>query len=216
MTPSLLLASASPRRRHIIAMLGLPFTFCISPADEDTAEERYRGPAEGLAPWLAKHKLASVLNLPEAADRMVIAADTTVLLDDVSLGKPRDKEHARELLLSLRGRWHYVVTGVAVSYFIDGKRQMRGASCITPVLMRRYSDKEIASYIASGDPMDKAGAYGIQHPGFQPTARINGCYLNVVGLPLCILVDLMAEFNVWPVLQGQDREECPWSEQCLV
>src|SRR6266516_1180383 len=161
MTPSLLLASASPRRRQIIAMLGLPFTFCVSPADEDTAAGRYRGPGEGLAPWLAKHKLASVLNLPEAADRMVIAADTTVL-------------------------------------------------------MRRYSDEEIAFYIASGDPMDKAGAYGIQHPGFQPTARINGCYLNVVGLPLCILVDLMAEFNVWPVLRGQDREGCPWSEQCLV
>jgi len=216
MTTSLLLASASPRRRQIIAKLGLPFTFCVSPADEDTAAGRYRGPGEGLAPWLAKHKLASVLNLPEAADRMVIAADTTVLLDDVSLGKPRDEEHARKLLLRLRGRWHHVVTGVAVSYFIDGKRQMRSASCITPVLMRRYSNEEIASYIASGDPLDKAGAYGIQHPGFQPTARIDGCYLNVVGLPLCVLVDLMGEFNVWPVLRGQDREGCPWSEQCLM
>src|SRR6266699_1492010 len=87
MTPSLLLASASPRRRQIIAMLGLPFTFCVSPADEDTAAGRYRGPGEGLAPWLAKHKLASVLNLPEATGCMVIAADTTVLLDDVSLGR---------------------------------------------------------------------------------------------------------------------------------
>src|SRR5215475_11086425 len=92
MTPSLLLASASPRRRQIIAMLGLPFTFCTSPTDEDTAERRYRGPGEDLALWLAKHKLAPVLNLPEATGRMVIAADTTVLLDDVSLGKPRDKE----------------------------------------------------------------------------------------------------------------------------
>src|SRR6266581_3831353 len=77
MTTSLLLASASPRRRQIIAKLGLPFTFCVSPADEDMAAGRYRGPGEGLAPWLAKHKLASVLNLPEAADRIGISAYST-------------------------------------------------------------------------------------------------------------------------------------------
>ena len=216
MTTSLVLASASPRRRQIITSLALPVTFCASPADEEAAQERYRGPAEELAQWLAKHKLASVHTLPEFADRMVIAADTTVLLNDRLLGKPRDEAHARELLLALRGRWHTVVTGIAVSYLINGKRQMHSASCITPVLMRRYSEEEIATYIATGDPLDKAGAYGIQHPGFQPTARINGCYLNVVGLPLCVLVDLMAEFHVWPVLQHNERAGCPWSERCLI
>ncbi len=216
MTTSLLLASGSPRRRQIITRLGLPVTFCTPPADEDAAQQRYRGPSDNLAVWLAKHKLSSVLNLPEAAECMMIAADTTVLLNDVLLGKPRDEKHARELLLSLRGRWHYVVTGIAVSYFIDGKRQMRSGSSVTPVLMRRYSEEEIAAYIATGDPMDKAGAYGIQHPGFQPTERINGCYLNVVGLPLCVLVELMAEFDVWPVLPDSAREGCPWSERCLI
>jgi len=244
MTTSLLLASGSPRRRQIITRLGLPVTFCTPPAGEDAAQQRYRGPSDNLAVWLAKHKLSSVLNLPEAAERMVIAADTTVLLDDVLLGKPRDEKHARELLLSLRRRWHLVITGVAVSYFIDGKRQMRSGSCVTPVLMRRYSEEEIAAYIATddpmdkagayavlmrryseeeiaayiatGDPMDKAGAYGIQHPGFQPTERINGCYLNVVGLPLCLLVEIMAEFDVWPVLGASEREGCPWSERCLI
>jgi len=216
MTTSLLLASASPRRRQIIASLGLPFTFCVSPADEEAAQERYRGPIEEMAQWLAKHKLASILNLPEAAERMVIAADTTVLLNGEVLGKPRDQAHARELLLSLRGRWHHVITGIAVSYLLNGKRQMHSASCITPVLMRLYSEAEIAAYIATGDAMDKAGAYGIQHPGFQPTQRINGCYLNVVGLPLCILVDLMAEFNVWPVACEHQATACPWSERCLI
>jgi len=216
MTTSLLLASGSPRRRQIITRLGLPVTFCTPPAGEDAAQQRYRGPSDNLAVWLAKHKLSSVLNLPEAAERMVIAADTTVLLDDVLLGKPRDEKHARELLLSLRRRWHLVITGAAVSYFIDGKRQMRSGSCVTTVLMRRYSEEEIAAYIATGDPMDKAGAYGIQHPGFQPTERINGCYLNVVGLPLCLLVEIMAEFDVWPVLGASEREGCPWSERCLI
>ena len=216
MTIPLVLASASPRRRQIIARLGLPFTVCVSPADEELAQERYPGPAEELALWLAKHKLAPVLRLPEYADSMIVAADTTVLLDGHILGKPRDEAHARDLLLALRGRWHDVVTGIAVSYLIDGKRQMRSASCITPVLMRHYSEAEIASYIVTGDPLDKAGAYGIQHPGFQPTARINGCYLNVVGLPLCVLVDLMAEFHIWPVVQQDRGGGCPWSERCLI
>ena len=93
---------------------------------------------------------------------------------------------------------------------------MHSASCITPVLMRLYSETEIAGYVATGDPMDKAGAYGIQHPSFQPTQRINGCYLNVVGLPLCVLVDLMAEFNVWPVACEHQATACPWSERCLI
>jgi predicted house-cleaning NTP pyrophosphatase (Maf/HAM1 superfamily) len=80
--------------------------------------------------------------------------------------------------------------------------------------MREYSEEEIAAYIASGDPMDKAGAYGIQHPQFQPTERIDGCYLNVVGLPLCVLVDLLAEFGVHPATAGLKDTACPWSEQC--
>ncbi len=158
-----------------------------------------------------------MLTQPEAAERIVVTADTTVLLDDQILNKPRDAAHARELLLSLRGRWHYVVTGVVVSALYDGNLEMRGASCKTPVLMRLYSEDEIDAYIATGDPLDKAGAYGIQHPQFQPTERIAGCYLNVVGLPLCTLVDLLRSFDVYPT--GKDYStlsapSCPWSEQC--
>jgi septum formation protein len=212
----LFLASASPRRRQMLTLLGIPFIAGVSSVDEDAAEERYRGPVEGLAEWLAKHKAAAALALPEAQGRLVITADTTVLLNDIVLGKPRNGVHARELLLALRGRTHYVVTGVAVSGPVDGKFQMRSGSCITPVRMRAYSEAEIAAYIATGDPMDKAGGYGIQHPSFQPTERIDGCYLNVVGLPLCVLVDLLAEFNVYPRVQPRATTACPWSEKCRI
>lgn len=218
--PPLLLASVSPRRRQILKVLGLPFTVCAPPVDEDAAQERFRGPAEEMAQWLAKHKAAEALKLPEAAGCLVITADTTVLLNGEILGKPQDEAHARQLLRALRGRWHHVVTGIAVSRKIDGKHRIQAASCITPVLMRPYSEAEIAMYIESGDPMDKAGSYGIQHPAFQPTERIDGCYLNVVGLPLCVLVDLLAEFNVYPLVarQGQGNQEmaCPWSEKCSI
>jgi septum formation protein len=212
----LLLASASPRRRLLISLLGLPYSVAISPADEDALQETYRGPITALARWTAEQKALATHSLPEVANRVVITADTTVLLDDAVLGKPRDEEHARQLLLSLRGRWHHVVTGIVVSAMLDDSLEMRAASCDTPVLMRSYSEEEIAAYIATGDPMDKAGAYGIQHPQFQPTERIDGCYLNVVGLPVCTLVRLLAEFNVFPADREHKEGTCPWSELCKV
>jgi septum formation protein len=177
-------------------------------------ESAYRGPIDGLAQWLAAHKALMMLMQPEAANRLIVTADTTVLLDNQVLGKPHDTEHARELLLTLRGRWHRVVTGVVVSALIDGQIHLRGASCTTPVLMRPYSEEEIAAYIASGDPLDKAGAYGIQNAEFQPTERIDGCYLNVVGLPLCILIKLLAEFKIYPNRSSQ-AAETDKSKSCL-
>lgn len=219
MTTPLVLASASPRRRQMLARLGLPYTVCVSPVDEDATQERYQGAIEGLAQWLAEQKAHGALTLPEATDALVITADTTVLLEGEVLGKPRNKAHARELLLSLRDRWHAVVTGVSVSRLRNGTPEICSASCTTPVLMRPYSEAEVAAYIATGDPLDKAGAYGIQHPDFQPTARINGCYLNVVGLPLCKLVQLLARFDVQPQTAGRrevGRFSCAWSERCQV
>jgi septum formation protein len=177
-------------------------------------QDHYSGPLEGLAQWLAEHKARGAHTLPEAEGHLVITADTTVLLDGQILGKPRDETHARELLLALRNRWHHVVTGVCISKIVDGKLEILSARATTPVLMRPYSEEEIAAYISSSDPMDKAGAYGIQHPGFQPTERINGCYLNVVGLPLCILVQLLATFDVHPVTGQLVNTSCPWFEKC--
>jgi MAF protein len=214
----LLLASTSPRRRQIMQLVGLDFTVAAASDNEDELQNNYRGSLEELAQWLAKHKAATALTLPDSANRTIIAADTTVLLGETILGKPRDKSHARELLLALRARWHHVITGVAVSGYIDGKRRMLSASCITPVLMRPYSSVEIAAYIATGDPMDKAGAYGIQSPTFQPTELIDGCYFNVMGLPVCVLVDVLAEFGIYPARRGPNAERgpCPWSERCQI
>lgn len=213
----LLLASASPRRRQIVSLLGIPCMTAVASDDEEAAEQRYRGVPENLAEWLAKYKASVALKLPEAAGRLVVTADTTVLLENEILGKPRDKAHALELLQTLRGRWHHVITGVVVSASLDGRTVMYSASCVTPVLMREYSDAEIQNYIASGDPLDKAGAYGIQHPAFQPTERIDGCYLNVVGLPVCTLIELLAEFRVYPARQQfRSDTDCPWSEKCLI
>lgn len=220
----LLLASASPRRRQILARLGLPFTVGIAPGDEDAAQEHYQGPIDGLAQWTAAHKALMMFTLPETANHVVITSDTTVILDDQQLGKPRDAAHAREMLLALRGRWHRVVTAVVVSRMVDGRLEVYGESCSTPVLMRNYSDDEITAYIASGDPMDKAGAYAIQHPTFRPTEQIAGCYLNVVGLPLCTLVRLLAQVGIYPPEQPgkegtestMDNYRCPWSADCQI
>jgi septum formation protein len=212
----LLLASASPRRRQILAQLGLSYEVAVSPGDEDTAQAQFQGASEDLAQWTATYKALMMFSLPATKNYVVITADTTVLLDDRVLGKPRDEAHARELLLALRGRWHRVVTGMVVSRMLDGQLQMQGASRSTPVLMRPYSEEEIAAYIATGDPMDKAGAYGIQHTQFQPTANIDGCYYNVVGLPLCTLVTLLARFDIQPKTLGSSTTACPWSERCHV
>jgi len=197
-------------------MLNIPFTVVVAPTDEDAIQANYQGPIEGLAQWTAAHKALMTLTLPDTTNRLIITADTTVLFNGQVLNKPRDKAHARELLLSLRGHWHQVVTGIVVSTMIDSKLHLRSKSCTTPVLMRNYSEEEVDAYIATGDPLDKAGAYGIQHLHFQPTERINGCYLNVVGLPLRALVDLLAEFNVYPATSGIKNTVCPWSEKCLI
>lgn len=218
----ILLATASPRRRQLLSLLGLPYDICISPIDEEAMQELYRGPIEGMAQWLAAQKALGVHTLPETAGRLVVTADTTVLLHGEVLGKPRDRAHARELLLSLRNRWHQVVTGVSVSRKIGDTLELYSASRATPVLMRPYSEEDVAAYIASGDSLDKAGAYGIQHPQFQPTENIQGCYLNVVGLPVCTLVGLLAKFDVHPATKGREGNEgsegrgCSWSEQCKI
>ncbi len=213
---SVLLASASPRRRQLLTLLGIPYEVCTSPIDEEATQAQYQGPDAGLAQWLAEQKAFGAHTLPQAPGRLVITADTTVLLHETILGKPRDKTHANELLLSLRNRWHQVVTGISVSKKVGDTLELYSASCTTPVLMRPYSEEEVTAYIASGDPLDKAGAYGIQHPQFQPTENIQGCYLNVVGLPLCILISLLAKFDVHPIAERPREGGCPWSERCKI
>jgi len=187
-SPELVLASASPRRRELLFYLGLDFEAVAPPEDEAL-------PADAEDVGRAAEQLA--LKKAEAIARMkggktVVAADTVVVHDGTILGKPRDAGEARDMLSRLRGGKHTVVTGVAV---LSGGTYHTGHAATT-VTMRRYSDDEIAAYIASGDALDKAGAYGIQDPYFRPAERVDGCYLNVVGLPLCTLAGMLREAGV--------------------
>ena len=137
----------------------------------------------------------------------VVGADTVVVHGGIILNKPRDAQEARDMLCSLRGDEHVVVTGIAL---VSGDAERTGHAG-TAVTMREYTDEEIEGYIASGDCMDKAGAYGIQHPAFSPAAGVDGCYMNVVGLPLCLLARMLRDAGV-----GVDaRPEWSLPQQCL-
>ena len=122
----------------------------------------------------------------------VIAADTIVVIDNVILGKPQDAAAAKAMLQRLSGRTHQVMTGVAVSY----KGQKMSEVCVTDVSFRQLTAEEIDAYIATGEPMDKAGAYGIQGRGAVLVEKINGCYNNVVGLPLTMLHEMFRQLGV--------------------
>jgi septum formation protein len=134
---------------------------------------------------------------PEALkNSLVVAADTVVVLDDEILGKPRDAVDAKQMLNRLRGVAHTVYSGVTVVETGSGRAAINLSA--TTVWMRDYSETEIEAYVATGDPLDKAGAYAIQHIGFQPAARIEGCFTGVMGLPLGVLVDGLAHFDTTP------------------
>jgi len=181
----LVLGSGSPRRARILEGLGLEFIVDPAGIPED--------PLEGEDP--SEH----VLRLAEAKGRTVasrrdrgtvIAADTVVLIDDEVLGKPRDVEEAAVMLRRIRGRWHVVVSGVAVVRCSDGVAASGFER--TRVLVRDLSDQEVADYVAGGEPLDKAGSYGIQECGAAVVERIEGCFYNVVGLPVTRLLHALA------------------------
>ena len=135
--------------------------------------------------------------------RWVVAADTAVVDGDEILGKPADAAEAAAMLRRLRGREHAVLTGVAVVDAATGR--LETAVERTAVFMRAFTDDEIAAYVASGDPMDKAGAYAIQNRDFSPVARIAGCYANVVGLPLCTLACMLRALGASPAADTPAR-----------
>ena len=193
----LVLASNSPRRRQLLALGGWDFT--IAPADVDETPL----PAEPAADYvlrLAQRKAqaaAALLTAASAAvETLVLAADTTVVDEGLILGKPRHAAEARQMLKRLRGRTHQVYTAIAVLRL--GAPAPLTDLCCTDVPMRPYSEAEMDIYIASGDPLDKAGAYAIQHPGFRPVERLEGCYANVVGLPLCHLQRTLRKMGLSP------------------
>ena len=194
----LILASASPRRRALLAHLGLPFRVVVPQVEEDTPPSS-QGRPEALAETLALAKAQSVAR--QVGDALIIAADTMVVDGDTILGKPKDGSEAAAMLRRLRAREHRVITGLAV---VDAAtRRAATAHAITIVRMRDYADADIAAYVARGEPLDKAGAYAIQDEHFHPVASYDavptgrqGCYCNVVGLPLKALVPLLRRAGV--------------------
>lgn len=142
---------------------------------------------------------------------LVIGADSVVVLDGRVLGKPVNSAQAREMLRSLRSREHRVMTGLAL---VDGaNRDTRVTSESSLVTMRDYSDEQLEAYVASGEPMDKAGAYAVQDTVFKPAQRLEGCYTNVMGLPLCSLVNMIQDAGM-EVRSGQYAQVTGECSQC--
>ncbi len=189
----LILASESPRRRELMKALGVDFQVCPAAIDEEKLRREVKTPEE-LAQKLALAKAQAVCD--ENPGSVVLGADTLVCLGSRIFGKPADAQEAREMLLALRGRPHRVITGLAL--ITPGAMTPLVAHVGTSVLMRSYSDDEMAAYIASGGPLDKAGAYGVQDVDFHPAAPVNGCYFNVVGLPLCAASEILRQVGIRP------------------
>jgi septum formation protein len=186
----LILASNSPRRKQLLALTG--WGFVVSAADVDESQLENELPADYVL-RLAEKKARAI---KADADSIILASDTTVVDGSNILGKPTDNAEAVQMLTQLRGRTHQVYTGVALLRMSDG--HILTDLCVTDVPMRNYSDEEIHTYVATGDPLDKAGAYAIQHPDFRPVASMAGCYASVMGLPLCHVVRMMHQMGIQP------------------
>ncbi len=192
---ALILASASQRRQQFLRDLGLPFTIHVADIDETPLPQE--DPA-AMTQRLAEAKARTVADRldPLPADALIIASDTTVALGAEIYGKPADAADAVRMLRDLRNRDHVVISAVSVLRLSD--RRLATRVNVTTVTMRAYTDAEIDAYVASGDPLDKAGAYGIQSPGFAPACALDGCYASVMGLPLGDLCELLVGFGVQP------------------
>ena len=212
----LLLASASPRRHEILGRIDVPFSIVPADLDEDGFAEGFQGSYPELVEALAVAKARAVAAAQPGFTGLILAADTTVMLDGDMLSKPRDPDEAARMLRRLRGRMHQVATGVAL--YDCQTDTLESAYVTTRVWMRAYSDEEIAAYVATGDPLDKAGAYAVQHKLFHPVERVEGCYLTVVGLPLCLVTMLLRKHGVAvaPLIPAAEEqpETCRWSVQC--
>jgi septum formation protein len=208
------LASNSPRRRQLLNLGGWEFTIYAAQVDET--------PLPGEEPpayvrRLAESKVRAAAAANPGSDQY-LAADTTVvdeqaLLGTKILGKPSDEADAWHMLRALRGRVHQVYTALAL--YRPQDESLLADLCCTDVPMREYSEAEIEAYVASGDPLDKAGAYAIQHAGFHPVESLQGCFANVMGLPLCHLMRLLHRVGIQPgsdlpqACQAELNYDCP-------
>ena len=187
--PPLVLASTSPRRRWLLEKLGRAFTI-VAPGVDEVAHDGEL-PAD-FAQRMADEKAADVARRHD--DAWIVAADTVVALDAVTLGKPKDAVEAVAMLRALAGRAHTVFTGVAL--LRPGGAVAECAVFATPVVFRSLTREEIAAYVATGEPFDRAGSYAIQGEGAHLVARVDGSYTNVIGLPLPEVADWLRRWRI--------------------
>src|SRR3954469_14140774 len=187
--PAIILASASPRRAELLRSAAIPFTVDVA----NVAEALHRGetPAQH-AERLARRKAEVVAK--RNPGKLVLGADTIVVVDDEILGKPRDAADAARMLRMLSGRSHEVITGVCVARLAISNQQLATCSEQTKVFFEEIAEDEIEAYIAPGEPMDKAGAYAIQGIASRWVSRIEGDYANVVGLPVALVWKMLQKF----------------------
>ncbi|HEX2912890.1 MAG TPA: Maf family protein [Chloroflexia bacterium] len=196
------LASASPRRRELLARLMPPDTFRIISADIDESRRTAEAPVDYVIRLaLEKAEAGSKLWLaanPSSGTKLIIAADTSVVLGDIIYGKPSDPQDTARMLSELAGRTHTVITGFAARLLDASHKVVREESnyCSTEVEIRNLSKAEIEWYIATGEPQDKAGAYAVQGYGGTLVSSVRGDYYNVVGLPLVPLIEMLRSFEV--------------------
>ncbi len=181
----IILASASPRRRELLTTAGVEFEVLVSEADETVPE----GTAPKDAAMMTAEKKALAV-AEKCTECVVIGADTIVVIDDKILGKPKDEADAKEMLRTLSGREHEVITGVCIT---DGEKTEKFAQ-VSKVRFYELTDEEIASYVATNEPNDKAGSYGIQGKGCVLVEGIEGDYFNIVGLPVAATVRVLRRF----------------------
>lgn len=211
----LILASSSPRRQAFIQALGIRFEVIKPDIDETQApDESPLAYVERLSAAKAA-AVAAQLTASAAKNAFVLAADTIVLAADTIgistqngaiLGKPADITEARDTLRTLRAHPHYVHTAFRLLRLADGVAVDERVA--TRVIMRPYTDAEIDAYIASGDPFDKAGGYAIQNSAFHPVSQIDGCYTNVVGLPMCAVKRALVQLG-WQQITAPPTCDCP-------
>jgi len=197
----IILASASPRRAALLRQIGLAFT-AVATDVEDSAGSPGPDPAAHVEhAALAKARGAA----GGLDDGLVIGADTVVVGEGEALGKPRDGDDAARMLRRLSGRTHEVLTGLALVQVAGAAERRAQAGCErTRVTFRQLSDDDIAAYVATGEPLDKAGGYGIQERGALLVSGIEGCYANVVGLPIARLVTMLGEWGLSPWRLGRE------------
>ena len=177
----LILASQSPRRRELLGLFGIPFDIRVADIDETMSGDPFTE--------VARVSRAKALAVKAGADDVVIAADTIVVCNGKILGKPHSEEEAREMLRLLSGRDHQVMTGMTV---LRGEKEVVVTE-VTDLHFRELTEKEIAAYVATGEPMDKAGSYGIQGGAALFCERMVGDYYNVMGLPVCRLGQILRD-----------------------